>query len=131
MSPPLLALSLALVFGPAMARAAETAAPDALNLRMAPALGPRMVKPQGGGQGWACPEGQVRSGTECKALQVPANATMHTSGRIWTCNRGFRKVGLACQEVAVPANASLDEMGTGYVCDYGYARSGLACVKRK
>lgn len=103
---------------------------DGVTLRLAPALGPRMAKP-GAVQSWACPPGLVRSGSECKALAVPPNATLHSSGRIWICNRGFRRAGGACQEVRVPEHASLDEQGTGWICNYGYARAGLGCAKRK
>lgn len=131
MTPVLAVLIASALLAPAgPAGAAEGHAFDGVTLRMAPTLGPRMIKPQGGLQSWACPPGLTRSGDACTPIAVPPNARLHSSGRLWVCERGFRKAGAGCEMVAVPENASLDEQGTGWICNYGYVRRGTACARK-
>jgi hypothetical protein len=72
-----------------------------------------------------------RSGRDLlRAILVPDNAFLRSSGYDWQCDRGYRQDRETCVPIVLPDNAYLtdDTSGSGWACDRGFtARSG-ACV---
>jgi hypothetical protein len=72
-----------------------------------------------------------RSGRDLlRAIPVPDNAFLRSSGYDWQCDRGYRQDRETCVPIVLPDNAYLtdDTSGSGWACDRGFtARSG-ACV---
>ena len=88
---------------------------------------PNAVVPQPQSES-ACLTGYRRQGTECVAVEIPANATLDFTGHGWMCQRGFQRQGQGCVALSVPQNASLTGAGNTWVCNSGFRRQGPGCV---
>lgn len=83
------------------------------------------------GSGWECKRGFVDVGrASCKAIPLPDNAFLRSSGYDWQCDRGYRRERETCVPIVLPDNAYLsdDTSGSGWTCERGFTASSGTCI---